>query len=767
MKHEKNTLHESAIGHASGSSAFIDDFLPLSDEVFVGIIGAPIAKGKLLKIHSEEALKTSGVFGIYSAKDLVKNRWGNINKDQPLLVEEQIEYHQEPILVVACKNREIFWEVKRKIHFEIQEEKPLLDPEEAFAQKQILYQGKHFKQGDFDLAFNNSENKLSGKLYIGGQEHFYLENHTAIVIPKEHLFEVWSSTQCPTETQHVVADILGVPYHHVVCSVRRLGGGFGGKETQANPLAALAALCAKQLKRSARLVLTKDEDMQITGKRHPFVIKYQVGFSNEGVITALKLFFIADGGAYTDLSPAILDRAHYHADGAYFIENIDIQGVAVKTNHHSNTAMRGFGAPQAYLAIENIIEEISFQLKKDPVDVRLKNLYGKSERNKTPYGQIFTNNVLPDLIQKLLITSDYKKRRAALKSDKHKLRGISLTTCKFGISFTNRILNQASSLVNLHLDGTVQVSTGVVEMGQGVFTKLQQIVAFELGIPTQNVQVMATSTEKNHNTAPTAASTGADLNGSATFKAVRKIKFRLATLALNYWQTGKFEEIDWNDNRYSEALHFEDILGQVLFSENKVTLIAQPSQTISLTTLIAQAFQCHISLGELAFYKTPLEPNSPFYYYTQGASVSEVEIDLLTGHVRIPRVDILMDLGQSLNPGIDRGQISGAFVQSLGWMLLESLTYSDKGELTSHAPSTYKIPTACEIPEVWNIDLFENTLNLKNLYGSKAAGEPPYLMSFSVWTAIKELVLKSNPNFALSTKLKVPATPEEILLNLN
>jgi xanthine dehydrogenase large subunit len=745
---------------------FIDDLLPQHGEVFVGVIGSPVAKGKLKGIFVEDVLKEKGVYAVYTAKDLVKNRWGNIKKDQPILVDEQIEYHSEPIAIVACESREVFWQAKRKFKLEIIEETPVLDPIEAFNKKMFLYKGKHFTRGNIDKAFKESKYVHKGSLHIGGQEHFYLENQTALVRPVEHMLEVWSSSQCPTETQHVVADAVGLPYHHVTCSVRRLGGGFGGKETQANPLAALAGICAYKLKKSARLVLSKDEDMQITGKRHPFIINYEVGFNNEGIVNALKIFFIADGGAYLDLSPAILDRAHYHADGAYYFENIDIQGVAVKTNHHSNTAMRGFGAPQAYLNIENIIEEIAFILKKDPAEIRLKNLYGKSDRNITPYGQLFTNNILAELSEQLLSSSNYKERRKEIEihNQNHAnqtLRGLSFSTCKFGISFTNKFLNQASSLVNVHLDGSVQVSTGVVEMGQGVNSKLQQIIATELGISKSQVQIMATSTEKNHNTAPTAASTGFDLNGSATLKAITKIKKRLAVLALQFWRTGEFKEPEEND--LNKAYEDQELLNEVHFIDGLI-YNKEKKTSIGLIELLNNAFRCRLSLGELAFYKTPLELNSPFYYFTQGAGVSEIEIDLVCGAVRVIRTDLLMDLGKSADPLIDRGQITGAYVQSLGWLLIESLSYSEQGELISHSPSTYKIPTAYEAPKEWHIEFFKNDGHNKNIYSSKAAGEPPYLLSFSVWLAVKETLSKYNQ--ILCSELKVPATPEEIIMKI-
>jgi xanthine dehydrogenase large subunit len=747
---------------------FIDDLLPRQGEVFVGVVGAPVAKGKLKNIIYDEALKTSGVFAIYTAKDIVKNYWGNIKKDQPILVGEQIEYHNEPVAVLACESREVFWKAKLKIKFEIEEQTPVLDPTEAFNKNMILCEGKHFSRGNCNLALDQAEFIHKGNLNIGGQEHFYLENQSALVVPVEHMLEVWASTQSPTDTQHTVADCVGLPYHHVVCWVRRLGGGFGGKESQASPLAALAALCAYKLQRSARLLLTKDEDMQITGKRHPFNVNYEVGFNKEGILTALKIFFIADGGAYLDLSPAILDRAHYHADGAYYFENIDIQGVVVKTNHHSNTAMRGFGAPQAYLAIENIIEEVSFILKKDPAEIRIKNLYGKNDRNITPYGQVFTNNVLGELSEKIMKSSDYWSRRKKIEiinqnisAENNVLRGLSFSTCKFGISFTNRFLNQASSLVNLHLDGTVQVSTGVVEMGQGVNIKLKQIVVNEFGIPLENVQIMATSTEKNHNTAPTAASTGFDLNGSATLSAIIKIKKRLAFFILKFWQTGEFTEIVDNDLH----LIYEDryLLSKVTF-ENGNVYSTDKKYSITLIELINKAFLRRVSMGELAFYKTPIGTGDPFFYFTQGVSVSEVEINLISGEVKIPRVDMLMDLGRPSDILIDRGQIMGAFVQSMGWLLIESLSHSSRGELLTHSPSTYKIPTINEIPKIWNIDLLKNEENEKNIYGSKAVGEPPYLLSFSIWLAIKEVLSKYNKK--VNTTLKVPATPEEIILNL-
>ncbi|MGZ3809763.1 MAG: molybdopterin cofactor-binding domain-containing protein, partial [Bacteriovorax sp.] len=516
----KNIPHDSAINHATGESLFIDDRPMLKNEVLVGVVGAPVSAGILRSIDFREALKVPGVLGIFTGKDVPHNRWGTIVADQPILADDHIGYIDEPICVIAAESHGAIARAKKLIRVDVEETKAILTIDEAIAEHKFICAAVPFKRGDVDAALKKAPHVLKGEFECGGQEHFYMESQATIAYPLENgQMEIHSSSQHPSETQHVIAHALHLDFSQVVCVVKRMGGGFGGKESQAAQFAAMAALVAFKLKRPARLALTKDDDMMMTGKRHPFKNFYEVGFDDQGKILAFKAKIYANGGAYTDLTPSILDRSMFHIDGCYFFEHCLIEGRAVRTNQHSNTAFRGFGGPQGNMTIESIIEDIANTLKTDACKIRRLNLYGKDSRNITPYGQPVDNNVLPDIFDKLHKSSEYEKMAREVsdfnKEKKGKLRGLSMTGCKFGIAFTARFLNQGNALVNVHLDGTIQVSTGATEMGQGVNTKMQQIAAHAFGIDYKKVVVMPTSTEKNHNTSPTAASSGADINGAA------------------------------------------------------------------------------------------------------------------------------------------------------------------------------------------------------------------------------------------------------------
>ena len=527
-------------------------------------------------------------------------------------------------------------------------------------------------------------------------------------------------------------------------------------------MAALAALASSRTKRPCRLALTKDEDMMITGKRHPFKNWYKIGFSNEGKINSLKVDFFADGGAYLDLSPAILQRVMFHVDNAYQLENALITGMVVKTNRSPNTAFRGFGGPQGAAVIESLIEDMPQFLKKDSLELRKINAY-KGNSQKTHYGQTVDNNFLPQIFDELQKSCDYQNWRKQVdqfnKENTDKVKGLSLTATKFGISFTSRFLNQANALDNVHTDGTVQVSTGATEMGQGVNTKIQAIVAEAFGIPPQDVKLMATSTEKNHNTSATAASSGSDLNGAAALKACIEIKESLAKIALLKAGGKNSDEYDVSKKMDTSSVVFED--GKVLTGKEEFTF----------KELVHDAYFNRVRLGARGHYKTPeihydvfKGKGRPFLYYTNGAAVSEVLIGKATGDTKIIRTDILMDLGRPINDGIDYGQVAGAFIQGMGWSTGESLVYSEKGQLLSHSPTTYKIPSIQDTPREFNIDFIRNDTNVLNVRGSKAVGEPPFLLGLSVWNAVKNaLHYTDEKNFS---ELVLPATPEEILRNL-
>ncbi len=544
----KTLHHDSAISHVTGESLFVDDRPMLKNEVLVGVLGCPVSAGRIKKIDFSEALKIEGILAVYTAKDFPHNKWGTIVQEQPILVDEVIGYIDEPLCLIAGLSHQAINLAKKRIKVEVDECEAILTIDQALVAQKFICVSTPFIRGDVESALKAAPHVLKGEFVVGGQEHFYMESQATIVYPLENgQLEVHSSSQHPTETQHVVAHALHLDFSQVVCVVKRMGGGFGGKESQAAHFAAMAALVAAKLKRPARLALTKDDDMMMTGKRHPFKNFYEIGFDNDGKILAFKAQLYANGGAYTDLTPSILDRAMFHIDGCYYFEHCKIEGSAVRTNQHSNTAFRGFGGPQGNMTIESIIEDVANFLKVDSYKIRRLNLYGKDNRNITPYGQLVDNNVLPEIFDGLYKSSDYEKLAlevAQFNSEKKgKLRGLSMTGCKFGIAFTARHLNQGNALVNVHLDGTIQVSTGATEMGQGVNTKMQQITAHAFGIDPKKVVMMPTSTEKNHNTSPTAASSGADINGAATLLACTKILDRLMWVAHLHFSGVKFNDL--------------------------------------------------------------------------------------------------------------------------------------------------------------------------------------------------------------------------------
>lgn len=768
----KNIAHDSARSHVTGESIFVDDRPRLKNEVLVGVVGAPVSAGLVKAIDLEEAKKVEGVLGIYTGADFHHNLWGTIVEEQPILAHLKIAYIDEPMVLIAAMDEAVIAKAKSKIKFDIEEHKAILTIDEAIAAKSILYEGPIFSRGQVDSAISNAPHKLSGEFIIGGQEHFYMESQATIAYPMENgQIEVHSSSQHPSETQHVVAHSLGLNFSEVVCIVKRMGGGFGGKESQAAQFAAMAALVAQKLKRPARLALTKDDDMMMTGKRHPFKNFYEIGFDNDGRILGFKAKLYANAGAYTDLTPSILERAMFHIDGCYYFPHCHIEGFALRTNQHSNTAFRGFGGPQGNATIESVLEDVALYLKKDSFLIRHINLYAKTERNVTPYNQLVDNNVLPELFEKLHLASEYRVLRQEVdqfNAEKSgKVRGLSMTGCKFGIAFTARFLNQGNALVNVHLDGTIQVSTGATEMGQGVNTKIAQVAASAFGIDVKNVKVMATSTEKNHNTSPTAASSGADINCAATLLACEKIMNRLRWIAHLH-----FSGVSFNDSQeYAPYVEGAVRIDHIKFESDHL-VNSKSNQKVALIEIIKKAYLNRVSLGDYAHFKTEglgfnkkTITGKAFNYFTNGAAVSMVEIDEYTGEMKILRTDILMDLGRPINPGIDVGQVSGAFTQGMGWVTTEQLSYGEGGKLLTHSPTTYKIPNIQDTPRVFNIHLLENHTNTQNVLRSKAVGEPPLLLGTSVWTAIKNAL-----SYRVKTglpKLVSPATNEAILMELH
>jgi len=762
-KHTGSIAHDSGASHVSGESVFIDDRPEQVGELHLAIVMSEVAHGIIKGINSEEALKDEEVLMVLTGSDFVDNTWGPILKDQPLLANKLISHYSEPVALVVAKNRAAAYRARKQVVVEVEGLDPVFTVDEAIKNNNFLSEEFKIKEGDSKTALENSAFKLEGIFENGGQEHFYLESQACISYPDENgNIHIESSSQHPTEVQHVVAHALGLSQHQVVCVVKRMGGGFGGKESQASHMGALAALATQKTGRACRLVLTKDDDMKITGKRHPFKNWYKVGFDKSGKINALEVDFFADGGAYLDLSPAILQRAMFHVDNAYYLKNATIKGRVVKTNRSPNTAFRGFGGPQGAAVIESIIEDISQTLKMDSLDVRKINLYNLKDQ-ETHYGQKVENNFLPKIFSDLEEKVEYKKWRKSVdefnRSSKTHVKGLSLTATKFGISFTSKFLNQANALVNVHTDGTVQVSTGATEMGQGVNTKIQGVVSEAFGISPADVRLMATSTEKNHNTSATAASSGSDLNAAAALVACNEIKTNLAKLAILKTKNDQSDEYD---------IDIELDTLEVKFLDNKITV---GDKSFDFKDLVGLAYMNRISLGARGHYKTPeihydvkKGKGRPFLYFTNGAAVSEVLIDKGTGDTKVLRTDILMDLGRPINEGIDYGQVAGAFIQGLGWTTGESLEYSQTGELLSHSPTTYKIPSVQDTPREFNIEFIRNDTNTINVRGSKAVGEPPFLLGLSAWNAIKNALHYTDER--TFEGLTLPATPEVIMKQL-
>jgi xanthine dehydrogenase large subunit len=756
--------HDSAREHVTGRAAFIDDLPMLRNELVLGFVGSPSAHCRLLGVETAAARAVPGVVGVFTWKDVPgHNLFGPAFADEEVLASEICQYHGQPVVLIAAETPAALAQAKAAVRIVAEKLPPVLTIEDAVAAKRFIGPTRRISRGAPEAALKAAEHVLEGEFRIGGQEHFYLESQAAIAYPGEGgQVTVHSSTQHTTEVQAMVAEVLGVGRHQVVCVCKRMGGGFGGKETQAAHPAVLAALAARLTGRPARIVYDKDTDMAVTGKRHPYLARWRVGFDGRGVISAYSAEFFSDGGFSADLSLAIMERTLLHAENSYWIPNISATGTVCRTNLPSNTAFRGFGGPQGVAAIENVVERIAERLSLDSFDVRRRNLYGVGERNVTPYGQAITHNPLPEILDRLAATGDYRRRRAAVDAHNRrspgKLRGLAMTPVKFGISFTRKTLNQGNALVNVYVDGTVQVSTGGTEMGQGLNTKIRQLVADAFAIPAASVIVMPTSTEKNANTSPTAASAGTDLNGTAAVRAAEQIKARLAEVAARMFQRPE-EGLD-----YSPA--------NVRFGAAGLTDTRRPGKAIPFVEVVKTAYENRVDLGARGFYATPgVDYNretglgTPFLYYTNGAALVETEVDRFTGELAVKRVDMLMDIGRPINPGIDRGQLIGGFVQGMGWATMEELRWSDAGELLSHSPTTYKIPGINDVPSDFRLELLDNPHNTANVAASKAVGEPPLLLGVAAWAAARDAVRYAAPP-GVPVELNLPATGERLLAAL-
>ena len=754
--------HDSAETHVTGASVFIED-MPVNNQLLYGkVVYSKHAHALIWGIDVSKGLTVQGVHCILTAKDIPgENQMGPVIHDEPCLAEREVTFIGQAIALIAAETEAAALEAEKLITIGYEPLPAILDLAEAIALDNILAPVRTIERGDAEGALRTAPHLLRGELVTGAQEHWYLETQTALAIPGEgREMMMHASSQNPAETQAIVAEILGIQKNEVEVEVKRIGGAFGGKETQGNHVAAWAALLANAAGRPVKIHLFRDDDQIMTGKRHRFLSKYEIGFDSRGLIQAYKVELNADGGSSTDLSRAILERAMLHADNAYYLPNVSITGKAWKTNLPSNTAFRGFGGPQGMAVIENAIDHIARFLKKDAADVRCLNFYRSDEHNLTPYGEKVENNHLFRIFDKLTDSSSYQLRRQEINRFNHEnefvKKGLALTPVKFGISFTTSFLNQAGALVNIYTDGTVLVNHGGTEMGQGLHAKILRIASASLGISPGKVRVNATNTSKVPNTSPTAASSGSDLNGMAVKNAIDLIKERLGILAVAELSA-----------RYPGP-GFSP--GNLVFRNNCIFDKEHPLYKIPFDQLCSLAHVNQVSLSATGFYKTPgvffdreTGQGSPFFYYAYGMAVSEVIIDTLTGAHRLLRSDILHDVGDSLNEGIDKGQVEGGFIQGVGWCTTEEIKWDKLGNLLTHSPDTYKIPTINDIPRDFRVGFLQDVPNQGTIRRSKAVGEPPFMLGLSVWLAIKDAISamddhETEPEFSL------PATGEVILM---
>ncbi|MEZ5923458.1 MAG: xanthine dehydrogenase molybdopterin binding subunit [Hyphomicrobiaceae bacterium] len=750
-------MHDSGLKHATGAALYTDDIPEPPGTLKVYIAQSSAAHAEVERLDLTAVRAAQGVVAVLSAADIPGvNDVSPIKGDDPMFATDTVEYVGQAIFAVAAETIEQARAAAAKADVRYKEHPAILTIDEALTAGSYLEPPAVMASGDAAVAIGKAPHQLEGRIRIGGQEHFYLEGQAALAIPGEDGdMLVHASTQHPSEIQHKVASVLGVANHAVTVEVRRMGGGFGGKESQGNLPACVAALAARLTGRPAKCVYDRDDDFMLTGKRHDFRIDYRVGFDEAGRILGVEMEQMVRCGMSFDLSQPIADRAMLHADNCYFLPDIRVTSHRLKTHTQSNTAFRGFGGPQGMLGIERIIDHIAFELGLDPTVVRLRNLYAprsspREARKRTPYGMTVEDNVAGEIIEKLKESSGYAQRQAEIRIFNARSpilkRGIALTPVKFGISFTKTFLNQAGALVHLYNDGSIAVNHGGTEMGQGLHTKIAQVVAEEFQVDVARIKITATTTAKVPNTSATAASSGSDMNGMAARNAARAIKSRLT--------------------RYL-AERFQVEPGEVRFLPGRVEV----GQTeIDFDALAGEAHRARISLSATGYYATPKlhwdndrYTGRPFFYFAYGAAVTEVAIDTLTGENRILRTDILHDVGRSLNPAVDRGQIEGGFVQGAGWLTTEELVWDDKGRLLTHAPSTYKIPASSDRPVELHVALFEGENPEETIYRSKAVGEPPLMLAISVLMALSDAIASVGDGRTYPA-LDAPATPERILM---
>ena len=744
--------HDSAEKHVTGRAVYIDDMPPVPGTQEIWLATSPHPHARILSIDCAAARAVPGVSAVVTAADIPGvNDIAPIFSGEPILADGVAEYAGHPVAAVAASDRDAARRAAALVEVEYEVLEPILTIEEALERESYVATPQVMKRGDAAAAIAAAPHRIAGEAGCGGQDHFYLEGQVALAVPQEDSdMLVYSSTQHPTEVQHGVAHTLGVPANAVTVEVRRMGGAFGGKESQATIVAAIAAVLARASGRPAKLRLARDDDMIVTGKRHDFLFRYEAGFDDTGRIAGLDILFAARAGNVADLSTSVMGRALCHADNCYDIPNAHFRGYCCKTNTVSNTAFRGFGGPQGMVVIELVIEHIARTLGIDVEAVRRVNYYGEVPRNVTPYGQVVDDNIVEEVVDRLSERADYEARRrevAAFNETSPIVRkGIAMVPIKFGISFNVKSLNQAGALVHVYTDGSVHLNHGGTEMGQGLYVKIAQVVSEAFQVDLDRIRVSPASTDKVPNTSATAASSGSDLNGMAALDAANRIKERMTGVA---------------------ADHFGVEPAEIRFADNRVYA---GNRSLAFEELAKMSWAERVSLSATGFYRTPdihWDPvtmqGRPFFYYAYGACIAEVAIDTLTGENRVLRADILEDCGTSLNPAIDLGQIEGGFVQGMGWVTMEELWWDGEGRLRTHGPSTYKIPGSRDVPPVFNVHILEDSPNPHpTIFRSKAVGEPPLMLALSVWLAIRDAVasLAGHRRFV---RLDPPATPERVL----
>ena len=748
-------IHDSATKHVTGSADYTDDIAEPVGTLHAYLGVSDVAHAKLGRVDLSAVLAAPGVVGVLTADDIPGHNDVSPTdlNDEPVFPTDTIQFHGQPLFAVIAETRDDARRAAELAQVDYEVLPHALDP---IAAQEAGYPHVtaplKLERGEVDPAIAKATNRIQARMTVGGQDHMYLEGHIAFAIPGEDDdVIVHCSTQHPSEAQHMVAHVLGVPSNAVTVNVRRMGGGFGGKESQMNLFCAVAAIAAKKWNRAVKIRPDRDQDMTATGKRHDFVIDYDVAFDDAGRIEAVDGVFAARCGFSSDLSGPVTDRALFHADNAYFYPNVRLISHPMKTNTVSNTAFRGFGGPQGVIVAERIMEEIAYATGQDPLDVRKANFYGGAGRDLTPYHQEVEDNILDRLVGELEETAGYRARRKAIidfnATSRVLKKGIALTPVKFGISFTATWYNQAGALVHVYNDGSIHLNHGGTEMGQGLNTKVAQVVAEAFQVDFERIKITKTTTEKVPNTSATAASSGTDLNGMAALNAVEQIKARLVEFAAGKWEVSP---------------------DAVLFEPNQVRI---GDNVLSFDALVKEAYMARVQLSAAGFYKTPkihwdraAGKGRPFFYYAYGAACSEVTIDTLTGEYRVERTDILHDVGRSLNPVLDKGQVEGAFIQGMGWLTTEELWWDDAGCLRTHAPSTYKIPLASDRPRVFNVKLADWSENRElTIKRSKAVGEPPFMLGISVFEALS-MAVASVGDYRTCPRLDAPATPERVLM---